>query len=76
MNLYALYGSNNKLIQLSIPSFFTSNYFCKPRKELPLVAFSQQQKLVFSFKKLSIAIWASSASSRQKAESATEKQNV
>lgn len=32
-------------------SFFASNYFCKPEKELPLVALFSQQKLRFQLQK-------------------------
>lgn len=32
-------------------SFFASNYFCKPEKELPAVALLSQQKLRFQLQK-------------------------
>jgi hypothetical protein len=46
-----------RLIQLSVSSFLVSSCFCKPQKELPAVAFLQQQKRAVNLKKLFTTIW-------------------
>jgi hypothetical protein len=43
-----------QLIQLFVTSFFMSAFFCKAKKELPLVAFFYQQKIVAISKSFSL----------------------
>jgi hypothetical protein len=43
-----------RLIQLFVSSFIVSSCFCTPQKELPAVAFLQQQKLAVNDKSFSL----------------------